>query len=77
MSLKIPMDPSPSGRNLPKISIAAIVTSHMRNYERNKHKHSHKARELARTRPTCLLDRQFFKNLLFGQAEIPMMIFQF
>ena len=34
-------------------------------------------RDLARTRPTCLLDRSVPKDLLFGQAKISMKIFQF
>ena len=34
-------------------------------------------RDLARTRPVCLLERQFPKNLLFGQAKISRKIFQF
>ena len=33
-------------------------------------------RDLARTRPTCLLDRYFPKKLRFGQAKISMVIFQ-
>ena len=41
------------------------------------HNHTLGARDLARTRPTCLLERQFQKNLLFGQAKIYMKIFQF
>ena len=32
---------------------------------------------LARTRPNCLLDRQFPENLLFGQAKVSMKYFQF
>ena len=34
-------------------------------------------RDLARTRPTSLLDRQFPDNLLFGQANISMKNFNF
>ena len=34
-------------------------------------------RDLARTRPNCLLDRQFPENLLYGQANIYMKNFKF
>ena len=34
-------------------------------------------RDLTRTLPTCLLERQFPENLLFGQAKISMKIFLF
>ena len=34
-------------------------------------------RDLARTSPACLLDRQFPENLLFGQAKFSVTIFQF
>ena len=34
-------------------------------------------RDLAKTCPTCLLDRQFPEKLLFGQAKISMKKFQF
>ena len=34
-------------------------------------------RDLARTRPTGLLDRQFPENLLFGQAQVSEKNFNF
>ena len=37
---------------------------------------SHTDRDLARTRPACLLDRQFPENFPFGQANISMKNFQ-
>ena len=35
------------------------------------------AKTVARTRPACLLARQFPGNLLFGQAKLSMKDFQF
>ena len=36
-----------------------------------------RGRDLARTRPACLLDRQFPEKLLCGQAKVSMKKFQF
>ena len=34
-----------------------------------------RSKDLARTHPACLLDRQFPENLLFGQSKFPILTF--